>query len=372
MGVDSSFYTLLLPSVAALIPILVLWRTYDEAQSDMASRARLEEIVSIPPPPERKTDPRLAYIFEFILLAWIIGLEIAILIALIIYILKRLGVNLPDLPLPRPKPKSEGPQKAVGSHIKPWLIILSVLPLALILYGLIIFMMGRPKLEDLTVPVEISNRVLAASGIAIGFTSIGAGIGMTFNNKAAVKGMLKQPGLSTWYVIISALAEGLALYGLVVAFMIMGKYGALNLADVIVLEAAAVIIALGAIGAGLGIALTMKLSSGEMVDQPFSAIWIMILAALAEGTALYALVISFMMIGKVESVGMEGAMLLWNSVFKFGGGLILSGFLVGYLPFFVGKRFSNQNWILRIIAGAAGGGVALLFLVQEFMIIGKV
>jgi V/A-type H+-transporting ATPase subunit K len=35
--------------------------------------------------------------------------------------------------------------------------------------------------------------------------------------------MAEKPEVATWGVIIVALAEGLALYGLVIAFMIIGK-----------------------------------------------------------------------------------------------------------------------------------------------------
>ncbi len=45
---------------------------------------------------------------------------------------------------------------------------------------------------------------------------------------------------------------------------------------------------------------------------------------------------------------------------------------LGYMPFFGGKKFGKDKWVFRIIAGAVGAGVALWFLVQEFLVIGRV
>jgi V/A-type H+-transporting ATPase subunit K len=47
--------------------------------------------------------------------------------------------------------------------------------------------------------------------------------GIAHAGSAAMAAMAEKPEVATWGVIIVALAEGLALYGLVIAFMIIGK-----------------------------------------------------------------------------------------------------------------------------------------------------
>ncbi len=74
---------------------------------------------------------------------------------------------------------------------------------------------------------EISDdsrwKIAIAAALAIGAAAIASAYGIAHAGSAAMAAMAEKPEVATWGVIIVALAEGLALYGLVIAFMIIGK-----------------------------------------------------------------------------------------------------------------------------------------------------
>ena len=68
-----------------------------------------------------------------------------------------------------------------------------------------------------------SWKIAIAAAIAIGVAALASAYGIAHAGSAAMAAMAEKPEIATWGVIIVALAEGLALYGLVIAFMIIGK-----------------------------------------------------------------------------------------------------------------------------------------------------
>jgi len=65
--------------------------------------------------------------------------------------------------------------------------------------------------------------IALAATLSLGISTIAAAYGIAHAGSAAMAAMAEKPEIATWAVIIVALAEGLALYGLVIAFMIVGK-----------------------------------------------------------------------------------------------------------------------------------------------------
>jgi len=69
---------------------------------------------------------------------------------------------------------------------------------------------------------------LIGAGLAAGLASIGAGIGIGRIGGSAVEGMARQPEaagqIQTAALILSALIEGAALFGIVVGFIIQNKF----------------------------------------------------------------------------------------------------------------------------------------------------
>jgi V/A-type H+-transporting ATPase subunit K len=70
--------------------------------------------------------------------------------------------------------------------------------------------------------LDKSNLAIGA-GIAIGISALGAGFGIGKAGAAAMGAIAERPESATWGLIIVALAEGVALYGLIIAFLIVTK-----------------------------------------------------------------------------------------------------------------------------------------------------
>jgi V/A-type H+-transporting ATPase subunit K len=72
-------------------------------------------------------------------------------------------------------------------------------------------------------PKETPGLGLIAAGLAVGLSGIGAGIAIFGSTSAGMAATVERPELTTWVLIFAGLGEGLAIYGLVVAIMILGK-----------------------------------------------------------------------------------------------------------------------------------------------------
>jgi len=62
-----------------------------------------------------------------------------------------------------------------------------------------------------------------AAAIAVGLGSIGAGIAVSSVGSAAMGAMAEKPEMAARALIFVGLAEGIAIYGLIIAIMILGK-----------------------------------------------------------------------------------------------------------------------------------------------------
>ncbi|MFQ5816258.1 MAG: ATP synthase subunit C [Candidatus Hydrothermarchaeaceae archaeon] len=60
-------------------------------------------------------------------------------------------------------------------------------------------------------------------GLTVGLAAVGAGLAIGHTGAAAIGAIAEKPEMATWGLIIVALAEGIALYGLVIGFMLIGK-----------------------------------------------------------------------------------------------------------------------------------------------------
>ncbi|MGH2671316.1 MAG: ATP synthase F0 subunit C [bacterium] len=69
---------------------------------------------------------------------------------------------------------------------------------------------------------------LIGAGVGAGLAAIGAGIGIGRIGGQAVEAMARQPEMAarvqTGALILAALIEGAALFGIVIAFLIQGKF----------------------------------------------------------------------------------------------------------------------------------------------------
>ena len=69
----------------------------------------------------------------------------------------------------------------------------------------------------------VSTAALIGAGIAVAGSSIGAGIAVAYTGAAALASMSERPELFGRAMVIVGLAEGIAIYGLVVGIILIGK-----------------------------------------------------------------------------------------------------------------------------------------------------
>ncbi len=60
------------------------------------------------------------------------------------------------------------------------------------------------------------------AGIAVAGSCIGAGIALQGATSAGLAALTEKPGLAVWVLILAGLAEGVAIYGLMIAILILG------------------------------------------------------------------------------------------------------------------------------------------------------
>jgi len=68
-----------------------------------------------------------------------------------------------------------------------------------------------------------TSMALLGAGIAVAGSSIGAGIGVSYTGSAALAAISEKPDMFGRAMVFVGLAEGIAIYGLVIAIMLIGK-----------------------------------------------------------------------------------------------------------------------------------------------------
>ncbi|HTY45877.1 MAG TPA: ATP synthase subunit C [Patescibacteria group bacterium] len=74
-----------------------------------------------------------------------------------------------------------------------------------------------------TADPSVTRWAFVAAAIATGLSTIGAGIAVAYVGAAAVGAMSEKPEIGGRALIYVGLAEGIAIYGLIIAIMILGK-----------------------------------------------------------------------------------------------------------------------------------------------------
>ncbi|HET9186394.1 MAG TPA: ATP synthase subunit C [Acidothermaceae bacterium] len=69
----------------------------------------------------------------------------------------------------------------------------------------------------------LNGSALLGAGIAIAGSSIGGGIAVAYTGSAALAAMSERPDMFGRAMVIVGLAEGIAIYGLIVAVILVGK-----------------------------------------------------------------------------------------------------------------------------------------------------
>ncbi|MEM4755263.1 ATPase [Pyrobaculum sp.] len=59
------------------------------------------------------------------------------------------------------------------------------------------------------------------AGLAMGLAGLGAGLGIGIAGAAAMSALVERPQERTWYLIFLALAEAIAIYGLLISLLLV-------------------------------------------------------------------------------------------------------------------------------------------------------
>jgi V/A-type H+-transporting ATPase subunit K len=111
-------------------------------------------------------------------------------------------------------------------------VVVSLSLLALVVLGLLVTLIallapGETWAEAAaageTVPLANGGWGYLAAALAVGMSSIGAAIAVAVVGSAAMGAMSEKPELGGRALIFLGLAEGVAIYGLIIAIMILGK-----------------------------------------------------------------------------------------------------------------------------------------------------
>lgn len=68
-----------------------------------------------------------------------------------------------------------------------------------------------------------AGQAFIGAGIAVAGASIGSGLGVAYTGSAALAAMSERPEMFGRAMVIVGLAEGIAIYGLVIAIILIGK-----------------------------------------------------------------------------------------------------------------------------------------------------
>jgi F0F1-type ATP synthase membrane subunit c/vacuolar-type H+-ATPase subunit K len=101
------------------------------------------------------------------------------------------------------------------------LLITVVLGEALAIYGLLIAFMLLGKLSDIKT-METANKALIA-GVVISVATASAGAGISYSGSSLIAATAEKPETFSSNVVGVVLSEALAIYGLLISFMIIGQ-----------------------------------------------------------------------------------------------------------------------------------------------------
>ncbi|SFM52310.1 ATP synthase F0 subunit C [Thermodesulforhabdus norvegica] len=152
----------------------------------------------------------------------------------------------------------------------------------------------------------LSGWAFIGAGLSMGLSAIGAGIGSGFPTASACHGMVRQPAVSgnlmTLMLIGSGVAQSPAIYGMLVAFLLIFKsYGtAITLPAITSVVGAGIAAGAAGIGPGLG----SGLAAGPAVESvarhpevgPLMTRIMLVGQAVSQSTAVYGLVVALLLI----------------------------------------------------------------------------
>jgi len=109
--------------------------------------------------------------------------------------------------------------KAMVRNPKRTLLIMTVVNVVIAL-SLIVPTLAQEEVTTGAGILEMGKFI--GAGVAVAGSTIGAGIGLLGATSAGLAALVERPELSVWVLILAGLAEGVAIYGIIIAIMILG------------------------------------------------------------------------------------------------------------------------------------------------------
>jgi V/A-type H+/Na+-transporting ATPase subunit K len=94
---------------------------------------------------------------------------------------------------------------------------------ALVVLGLLALGVAEPAAAATAAAHGDQSGAFIGAGIAVGAAAIGAGIAVAYTGSAALAAISEKPETFGRAMVVVGLAEGIAIYGLVVAVILIGK-----------------------------------------------------------------------------------------------------------------------------------------------------
>jgi V/A-type H+/Na+-transporting ATPase subunit K len=106
-----------------------------------------------------------------------------------------------------------------------WLLRINVTLLGAALVGLVLMLAGvvDPAQAATSAASSRSGDAFIGAGIAVAGSTIGAGIAVSYTGAATLAAIAEKPEMLGRSLVIVGLAEGIAIYGLIIAVILIGK-----------------------------------------------------------------------------------------------------------------------------------------------------
>ncbi len=148
--------------------------------------------------------------------------------------------------------------------------------------------------------VDHSMIALVGVGLAIIVPVISAAYAIITCGTAIAAVGIKKPGLLSRLIITVVLGEALAIYGLLIAFMLISKLSIIETAEAANMALMSGIVMAGAsVAAGAGISYSGSSLASAALEREETFSSNVISVVLSEALAIYGLLIAFMIIGQI-------------------------------------------------------------------------
>ncbi len=205
-----------------------------------------------------------------------------------------------------------------------------VLAEALGIYGLLASFMLLMRINSVT---NIEQGLLAiGASLGIGLAGIGAGFGIAAGGSALSEGLVHSPEIFSKGLVAVVLAEALGIYGLLSSFMLLMRVETADKAGQGLMGiGAGTAIGFAAIGGGIGIALAGAALCRSLVISPDSFSKSLVSVVLAEALGIYGLLMSFMLVMRIDAVNAVGqGLMAFGSSLAVGLACVGAGFGIAH------------------------------------------